>query len=343
MSSPVINSTGREPRSDDVWGVAEWAARERRARARALRAPSESAAWRVVVRESRAVMRAYTTSFFIVSRFLPRHKRDEVEAVYAAVRYPDEVVDTFPLSSTDKIRLLDEWGSFYETGIECASLTEALRRGVPCHLAGFTRVVRGRGIPAEHYRAFLAAMRLDVRPRRFVSLDDLIDSYVYGSAIVVGYFLAHVYGAAGERDFPRALSSARDLGVALQLTNFLRDVGEDQRRGRVYLPQDFLRDEGVAEFDARDPRQQEAIARVVRRLAIVAEKFYQSAHADLDAFAPDCRLAIHACIKVYGRLNERIARSERGAAHRESVPLGEKLSVLPPSKYWRIPLAYLTK
>ena len=82
---------------------------------------------------------------------------------------------------------------------------------------------------------------------------------------------------------------------------------------------------------------------MVRRLAAVAEDFYARARTGLDAFAPDCRLAIHACIGVYGRLNERIARSERGVRHRESVPLGEKLSVLPPSKYWRIPLAYLTR
>lgn len=330
-------------RTSDVWSAAEWEARERLTRERALAARSEDEAWRVVVREARSVMRAYTTSFFIVSRFLPRAKRDEVEAVYAAVRYPDEVVDTFPLNASERLRRLDEWGVHYETGIESSSMMDAMRSGVPSHLAGFTRVVRERGIPAEHYRAFLEAMRLDVGPRPFATLDDLVDSYVYGSAVVVGYFLAHVYGANEEKDFARALKSARDLGIALQLTNFLRDVAEDERRGRVYLPLDFLRAEGIERLDAGDERQQAALARVVRRVAAVAEGFYASAHAGLDAFAPDCRLAIHACIRVYGRLNERIARSERGVRHRESVPLGEKLGVLPPSKYWRIPLAYLTR
>lgn len=326
-----------------VWSVAEWDARERRARARALRSGSERAAWRVVVRESRAVMRAYTTSFFIVSRFLPRAKRDEVEAVYAAVRYPDEVVDTFPLDAPERLRLLDAWAAHYETGLACSSLAKALRGGAPVHLAGFTRVVGERAIPAAHYRAFLDAMRLDVNPRPFETLDDLIDSYIHGSAIVVGYFLAHIYGASAERHFARALRSARDLGIALQLTNFLRDVAEDQRRGRVYLPLDLLRAEGITELDAQDARQSQPLARVLRRMASVAADFYASAQADLDAFAPDCRLAIHACIKVYGRLNERIARSERGVAHRESVPLREKLGALPASKYWRIPLAYLTR
>ena len=343
LAGRATRDARRASRAGEVWTLDEWRVRERRARERALGAGAEREAWRVVVREARAVMRSYTTSFFIVSRFLPRAKRDEVEAVYAAVRYPDEVVDTFPLDAAARRQLLDEWADLYETGISSPSLTEALRRGVPSHLAGFTRVVRERAIPPEHYRAFLAAMRLDVTPRPFSSLADLIEAYVYGSAVVVGYFLAHVYGADGERNFPRALQSARDLGVALQLTNFLRDVAEDQRRGRVYLPQDFLRDEGVTRFDAEDEGQQAALARVVRRVAGVAGSLYRSAHQNLDAFAPDCRLAIHSCIRVYGRLNERIAASERGVRHRESVPLGEKFGVLPPSKSWRIPLAYLTK
>lgn len=77
----------------------EWARLDARARSRALDAGSEEAAWRLLTREARRVMRAYTTSFFIVSRFLPTHKRAEVEAVYAAVRFPDEIVDTFPLAS----------------------------------------------------------------------------------------------------------------------------------------------------------------------------------------------------------------------------------------------------
>jgi phytoene synthase len=323
--------------------MGEWGRREFKTRAAALSSRSERAAWRVLNREARRVMRAYTTSFFIVSRFLPRAKREEVEAVYAAVRYPDEVVDTFPLDARTRLRLLDEWDEHYETGIKCATLKEALGRGVPAHLAGFTCVVRRRDIPAEHYRAFLGAMRLDVKPRPFRTLDDLIDTYVYGSAVVVGYFLTHVYGACDSHSFTRALGSARDLGVALQLTNFLRDVAEDQRRGRVYLPADALRAEGLAELDATDPRQQEPLARVLGRLASVAAEHYARAEAGLDAFAPDCRLAIQACIKVYGRLNERIAGSGCGAAHRESVPLREKLRALPPSKYWRVPLAYLLK
>lgn len=321
--------------------MSHWERLEHLTRARALSAPTEGAAWRIISKQDRAVMRAYTTSFFIVSRFLPPVKRALVEAVYAAVRYPDEIVDTFQLGEGERMRMLEEWENFYDTALAHDSIRVSLRAGVPSFLAGFTKVVRERAIPAAHYRSFLDAMRRDVRPRAFETLDDLIENYIYGSAIVVGYFLAYVYGAKSAEDFGRALTSARDLGIALQLTNFLRDVGEDERRGRVYLPQEMLRAEGIASLETSDVRQHEALARVLRRVAAVAGKFYASSSANLDAFAPDCRLAIHACIKVYGRLNERIACSTRGIRHRESVPFKEKFRVLPQSKYWRIPLAYL--
>ena len=162
------------------------------------------------------------------------------------------------------------------------------------------------------------------------------------TAVVVGYFLTYVYGSTTPQDFERALSSAKHLGIALQLTNFLRDVAEDQRRGRLYLPLDLLRGEGIkGDVDALAPEQQAALHRVLSTLTKIAEEHYALAYADLDAFAPDCRTAIHACINVYRQLNQRIAASPRGLQHRESVPAREKFKVLPPSKYWRLPLAYL--
>lgn len=325
-----------------VWTEEDWERLERETRTRALNAASDEASWLVINGRARKVMRLYSTSFFIVSRFLPARKRAEVEAIYAAVRYPDEIVDTFPLKSSERAARLQRWQESYEAALSTDSIKDALEQNVPCFLSSFTRVVREREIPPEHYRSFLDAMMLDVAPRRFETLDDLIDSYIYGSAIVVGYFLAYVYGSASEKDFARALRSARHLGIALQLTNFLRDVCEDERRGRVYLPQDLLRAEGIEELDTKNPAQHTALARVLRRVTSIAGQHYSQAQADLDAFAPDCRMAIHACIKVYGKLNERIGRGgESGIHRRESVPLREKLSVLPPSKYWRIPLAYL--
>lgn len=331
------------PAAGMVWDEARWTAYERDTRRRALAASAAPAAWAQIVRASRRVMRAYTTSFFIVSRFLPRRKRERVEVIYATVRYPDEVVDSFPLAPGNRLARLDAWAAAYEAALACGDLGASLRQGVPCFLAAFREVVREHNIPPEHYRAFLDAMRRDIRPRPFATLADLIDSYIYGSAIVVGYFLAHVYRASAPGQFPRALESARDLGIALQLTNFLRDVGEDQRRGRVYLPQDLLQAEGIANADARDPALHAAFDRVIKAVAREAERYYARSARNLDAFAPDSRVAIQACLDVYGLLNRRILRSARSLAQRASVPWREKLRPLPPSKYWRIPLAYLAR
>ncbi|HZS05045.1 MAG TPA: phytoene/squalene synthase family protein [Blastocatellia bacterium] len=324
-----------------VWSEDYWNSLEQQTRSAALAARSESVAWELIVRQARHVLKSYSTSFFIVTRFLPPPKRARVEAIYAAVRYPDEIVDTFRLPPGERDRLLDEWSDGYELGLDAGAIHEALNCGVPVFLASFCKVVNECGIPPEHYRAFIDAMRHDVRPRRFGTLDDLIDNYIYGSAIVVGYFLTYVYGAATPVDFERALGSARALGIALQLTNFLRDVSEDQRRGRLYLPLDLVRGEGIDEVDTNDRSQHPALARVLQRLTVIADDYYAKSLADLDAFAADSRVAIRACIDVYGQLNAQIARSRRGILHRESVPMTRKFRVLPTSKYWRLPLEYL--
>lgn len=324
-----------------LWSQAEWQRLDAQTRARALAAAGEAAAWEIIVKQARAVLRTYSTSFFIVTRFLPPAKRAQVEAIYAAVRYPDEIVDTFPLTPSQRTLWLEQWAEQYEMALTLQSLKQMLDHHVPVFVAGFARVVQQTGIPPEHYRAFLDAMHLDVWPRPFATLDDLIESYIYGSAIVVGYFLTFVYGENRPGDFARALNSARALGIALQLTNFLRDVAEDQRRGRVYLPQDMLRAEGIEELDATDARQQPALNRVLRRLTALTEDYYDRALTGLAAFAPDSQVAIRACIDVYRQLNRRIAESPRGILHRASVPARAKFKVLPVSKYWRLPLAYL--
>ncbi len=184
-------------------------------------------------------------------------------------------------------------------------------------------------------------MEFDIAPRPFNTLDDLIDNYIYGSAIVVGYFLTHVYGAASPDAFDDAMQSAKNLGIGLQLTNFLRDIQDDAKRGRVYLPTDILEAYGIARFNPSDEQQQEQLRPVVKEMTRLADGFYEKSFQTLNAFHPDSRIAIKACIDVYRMLNTRIADSDLGIHHRESVPLVEKLKPLPASKFWRIPLAYL--
>jgi len=344
-ATPLHTATDNGISDSAIWSLDDWTRRDEDLRQRALKAPDDDAAWRILSRSGRGVLRSYSTSFFIVTRWLPPAKRAQVESIYAAVRYPDEIVDSFAMPPGERYRLLDGWAQGYERGLDLG-VREGLREGLPCYAVGFCEVVRRAKIPHEHYRSFLEAMRLDVEPGPYTTMDDLIERYVYGSAIVVGYFLAHVYGPSAPSEFDRAHKASRDLGIALQLTNFLRDVAEDQRRGRCYIPQDMLRAEGITQLDVHDPEQRPALARVLAQMAAVARRYYDEAATNLDAFAPDSRMAIHACGEVYGQLNRRLENLEHEperVGQRESVPMRDKFRVLPADKYWRLPLAYMAR
>jgi phytoene/squalene synthetase len=206
--------------AEHEWSLAEWEALEYRLRKELGNHRGDREAQRIITRKARRVMRHYTTGFFIVSRFLPKHKRDDVELIYAAVRYPDEVVDTFDIPAEQQCKLLQHWRISYERAMKQSTLQEALQNNIPPFVAAFSDLVKRHGIPEPYYQSFLQAMEFDIAPKPFQTLENLIDDYIYGSAIVVGYFLTHVYGPSSTHAFEDAMASARNLGIGLQLTNF---------------------------------------------------------------------------------------------------------------------------
>lgn len=309
------------------WTMGAWAALERGVRQRAENARTEEVTRREIRVAARSILRAFSSSFFLVTRFLPARKRMAVDVIYAAVRYPDEIVDTFAISTSARLRMLDGWEAAYVEAVASSGVRASIRAGIPWILAGFAELIREHSIPLEHYHAFLLAMRRDVSPRPFLTIDDLIDNYVYGSATVVGYFLAHVYGVAQGSTIAEAYGCASDLGIALQLTNFARDFAEDIARGRLYIPCDAVDASGLRKG--------------VLFLAEIAEARYERAVRTMDVFAADTRPAIRACIDVYRLLNRRILAVGGSAEIRQSVPISQKFSVLPSGKYWRVPLAWL--
>ncbi|MCS7316466.1 MAG: squalene/phytoene synthase family protein [Bryobacteraceae bacterium] len=285
------------------------------------------------------MLRAFSSNFFLVTRFLPPGKRAEVEILYAAVRYPDEIVDTFPGTADEKLALLDRWEWHYWQALRLPGIKERAARGHPWILCGFAQLILRRGIPERHYRSFLDAMRCDARPRAFADLDDLIDSYVYGSAIVVGYFLTYIYGAAPGLPLEEAFRVARELGIALQLTNFARDLEEDGRRGRLYLPGPIRARCGLRIGSPGSAAHPHALEEASRWLAQQAEPRYEYARQRLHVFAPDCRTAIRACLDVYGELNRRLLAGAIRSRRRVRLSALEKFRLLPTEKYWRLPLA----
>ncbi|MEC8749834.1 MAG: phytoene/squalene synthase family protein [Chloroflexota bacterium] len=297
----------------------------------------------VAVKFSRKVLKTHSTSFFIVTRFLPKFMRDEVELVYGSVRFPDEIVDSFDIKNDEKKVLLSNWRNKYRLALESGSFEDSINKDVPILLAGFAEVVKKYSIPSSYYESFLDAMELDVEPRNFENTDDLIDNYVYGSAIVVGYFLAYVYGSSQNDNFKETLKSSKELGIALQLTNFIRDINEDLKRGRIYIPKTILKNNGIELKNyANNVNQNTTSINSARmELASIANKYYKESEKGIESFSPDSRVAIKACIELYGKLNERIISRGNDIKVRESLSWSEKLGALPSSKYWKLPIAYL--
>ena len=297
----------------------------------------------VAVKFSRKVLKTHSTSFFIVTRFLPKFMRDEVELVYGSVRFPDEIVDSFDIKNDEKKVLLSNWRNKYRLALGSGSFEDSINKDVPILLAGFTEVVKKYSIPSSYYESFLDAMELDVEPRNFENTDDLIDNYVYGSAIVVGYFLAYVYGSSQNDNFKETLKSSKELGIALQLTNFIRDINEDLKRGRIYIPKTILKNNGIELKNyANNVNQNTTSINSARmELASIANKYYKESEKGIESFSPDSRVAIKACIELYGKLNERIISRGNDIKVRESLSWSEKLGALPSSKYWKLPMAYL--
>ncbi|BCW95029.1 MAG: phytoene/squalene synthase family protein [Fimbriimonadales bacterium] len=185
----------------------------------------------------RAVQKAHGVSYYFATRFFPPETRRAVHALYGFVRYPDQWVDC-PDTNTPPEAIRARLDA-YERDLIRAVCGEPV--SLP-PLRAFADVVRRYRIPLRYPLEFLDAMRMDLTRTRYATFEEL-QTYTWGSASVVGVMMCYILGATGEA----ALHHASRMGLAMQMTNFLRDVGEDWQRGRIYLPQDELRRFGVAE------------------------------------------------------------------------------------------------
>ena len=178
-------------------------------------------------------------TYYLATLLLPPAKRPYVHALYGFARYADEIVDDLAstLSEQEKSDWLGSWGDRFFADLRRGRSDDPVCRAV-------VDTVLRWDIPVEHFEAFLHSMRMDLTVTEYATYDDLYE-YVYGSAAVIGLQMVPVL----EPSQPEAYERAKDLGVAFQLANFVRDVGEDLERGRVYLPLDELAAFGVTRAD----------------------------------------------------------------------------------------------
>jgi phytoene synthase len=253
----------------------------------------------------RAILRKGSRSFAAAASLLPARVRDAATVLYAFCRVADDEVDEAPGSPAAALERLRERLDGVYAG---APRDEPVDRALAA-------VVGGDHVPRALLDALLDGMAWDVEARRYETFDELL-AYAARVAGTVGAMMSVVMG----RRSPDVIARACDLGVAMQLTNIARDVGEDARRGRLYLPLRWMRDAGV-DPDAwlARPTHDAAIASLVSRLLAAAEALYRRADAGIASLPADCRVAIGAARFIYADIGRVIARAEFDAIGQRAV------------------------
>ncbi len=179
-------------------------------------------------------------TYYLATLLLPPAKRPHVHALYGFARYADEIVDDLAsnLTVNEKALALKKWS--YQVLLDMKSG----RSNDPIAAAVVDTAIKFK-IPIAYFESFLHSMRMDLTVTQYQSYEDLHE-YVYGSAAVIGLQMVAVLGTTSTEAVVLANEAAEKLGIAFQLANFIRDVGEDLDRGRVYLPMNELEAHGVS-------------------------------------------------------------------------------------------------
>jgi len=268
--------------------------------------------------ECRRLHRTHGTTYYLASQLFPPNVREQVHAVYGFVRVPDEWVDN-PKDGVGDARVqLREYRQQLIAGMEGKAPT------IPV-LRAFCDVARERKIPIEEPLCFLDAMEQDLEVTRYNTFEDLL-GYTRGSAAAVGVMMCSVLGVQLR---PETVESAKKMGDAMQLTNFLRDVGEDWRRGRLYLPLEDLRRFRVDPDDIGDGRVSPEWRRLMKFQIERTREMYAEADRGIPALPTYARRPVQLARTLYSQILDKIEQRDydvfSGRAHTTKV---EKLAAV---------------
>jgi phytoene synthase len=231
-------------------------------------------------------------TYFLATLLLPKEKRPYVHALYGFARYADEIVDDLDskLSPLEKRDELERWSYRLLQDIKSGRSNDHIGRAL-------VDTVRRFEIPMAYFEAFLHSMAMDLDVIEYESFEDLME-YVYGSAAVIGLQMVPILGTLPGK-LEQANSAAEKLGIAFQLANFIRDVGEDLERGRVYLPVNELSRFGV---DRKMLERRTLTPEIVEALKFQIERVRElkrEADNGISLLTPESRPCIEAASELY--------------------------------------------
>ena len=272
-----------------------------------LASPDDRAACRNLIRHG-------SRSFFTASLVLPSRVREPALALYSFCRLADDAVDDADAGPESLAELHARLDRIYE--------------GRPLDIAAdraFADVVARYAIPYRLPAALLEGFAWDRKQVRYETLSEL-RAYAARVAGTVGAMMAMLMGVRA----PEVAARACDLGVAMQLTNVARDVGEDARNGRLYLPQAWLREAGIdPDSFLANPRFTPELGAVIGRLLDAADELYARADAGIAALPARCRPGITAASRLYQGIGHQLARQGLDSVnHRAVVPGRKKLAYM---------------
>ncbi len=288
--------------------------------------------------ECRRLNASHGRTYFLATALLPAWKRPYVHALYGFARYADEIVDDLDSALCDAQRSarLRGWGEEFlahaGTGTGPGSGPQAWRSGAgesPGNISvlpALLDTIRRWDIPLEHFEAFLDSMRMDLTVTSYASFDDLM-VYVHGSAAVIGLQMVPIL----EPTCSAALPYARDLGTAFQLANFIRDVGEDLRRGRVYLPQESLDLFGVTRGHLAAGVVDGPVRRLLAFEIARARELFRAARPGIRLLHPTSRDCVDTAFRLYSAILDEVERADYQVLDRRvAVGVGRRIAVAGP-------------
>jgi phytoene synthase len=266
-----------------------------------------------------SIMRQNASTFSLACRLLPPERRRATFALYGLFRTLDDLVDETDAGTLAREQALAElaaWRAWLRSP-EAQPPEHAL---VPA----FLDTVNRYRIPGHYFVELIDGLEGDVAGCRFSDFAELA-LYCYRVAATVGLAMCHVLGATSNQ----ARTHAVELGVAMQLTNILRDVQEDLEHGRVYLPKDELAVAGWDEERLHRGQIDTPLRTLIRRLVMRARSYYDRGIAGLPYLSPDAQFAILVAARVYGAILTEIERRDYDVfAGRARVSRSSKLKIL---------------
>jgi phytoene synthase len=257
----------------------------------------------------------HSKSFYLASSLLPEEKRSAVRALYAFCRTVDDIVDEGSL--VGRAVELDYW----------RSIVQGLLHPRPDDLVAQAWVdARSRyHIPTRYALQLIDGVARDLSQSRYKNFDDLA-TYCYGVASTVGLMSMYIVGFKSSEALPHAIK----LGVALQLTNILRDIGEDFRNGRLYLPLDELKAFGLTESDLKHGKVTDRWRSFMKFQIQRTRKLYAEAEQGIQFLERDGQLAIGAAADFYQRILDVIETNDYDVfTQRASLSTWEKIRQVP--------------